>query len=462
MKGMYLPLVALTVLFSASAFADHNVTVDDTDASIVYSNGWSNSDFNNPLDYGGFHHLSENTTSTATFSFTGIAIYYMGPLWPYPVGAQVAIDSASSTLVDMQDYTRTTSANGGETVASGILFQVTGLQNGPHVLHVSFPDGKQYLALDGLIYTVQDDATSTSSSSSPTGIPSPTKSKKVLPIALGSAIGGLGLCLLLVGGCLIHQRRKRKYPSSIAGHSMLSGPPMSTAGSHVGMLGNVASPATTLDSRHPSYLSDTRESFMYGPEHPQAQPGWSPAPYNSFAGHPAAVAPSHYTASISEFGANQTHEAQVLYQPPGPMVPPNYQGGSNYQTVMEYNPDFPANQTVRNVIPLANLHPARPESPALSQNGAGIGSGYQTLGPNGYPREKAGYHTAPESTAGGSDVVEGPSHLAVQSNSSTSDGNSSSAYPREKDPERMRVMNDTELSASPGDDAPPIYQANSS
>ena len=50
-----------------------NVTVDDSDSSIVYSpaGAWSVSNTSNPLDYGGFHHLSDLPTAQAEFVFTG-------------------------------------------------------------------------------------------------------------------------------------------------------------------------------------------------------------------------------------------------------------------------------------------------------------------------------------------------------------------------------------------------------
>jgi hypothetical protein len=52
--------------------ADRNVTVDDTDSAIKYSgNGWIVSTGFNGLNFGGFHHLSDQKNAVATFTFTG-------------------------------------------------------------------------------------------------------------------------------------------------------------------------------------------------------------------------------------------------------------------------------------------------------------------------------------------------------------------------------------------------------
>lgn len=67
-------LVLILALFKSfeTVLADTNITVDDSDSSIQYSTGWSVSLGYNDLDYGGFHHLSNLNTSTASFSFIGM------------------------------------------------------------------------------------------------------------------------------------------------------------------------------------------------------------------------------------------------------------------------------------------------------------------------------------------------------------------------------------------------------
>lgn len=63
-------VAGLSTLLPA-VFADWNVTVDDSDPAIQYSDGWTLSAETNPLNFGGFHHLSDQSTATATFIFTG-------------------------------------------------------------------------------------------------------------------------------------------------------------------------------------------------------------------------------------------------------------------------------------------------------------------------------------------------------------------------------------------------------
>ncbi|KAJ7584999.1 hypothetical protein C8J56DRAFT_862607 [Mycena floridula] len=425
---MHSLVVIASIFFSCSVLARlRNITVDDSDVSIIYSTGWSTSDINNPLNFGGFHHLSENRTATATFTFTGVAIYYLAPLWPYPVGAQVAVDSASSILVDMQDYSRS-SPDGPETVASAPIFQLTGLKNEPHTLKISFPSEKQYLALDGLIYTVEDADTSRSLS---------TKFK------IGIALGVLAICLIIAGGCLLYIHRKRRDQDSASERMSFgnSGPEMSTVGSQVGMLGpgGITSPAMTIGSRNPSYFSDTRQSSIYSPGHPQMQ-------LHSF--------PSLPPIATSEFGAIQiqtVYDPQSLYDSPNVPVHSGLEHrSSSYQTVMEYNPNSPERQHVRSIQ--SGDYP-RPES-FHSQNAAGIGSGFHRMSSTTYPREKAGYR--PAQPASGSSAAEesGPSG----STAVTAPVNDSNARPLEKDTNRMRVIN-SEL-PSPGDDAPPKYELN--
>lgn len=75
----------------------------------------------------------------------------MAPLWPYAVGAQVAVDSSASTLIDLQDYTRTSSDGGVETVSTAVVWGMTGLSNGQHTLQVSFPPSRSYLVVDAFV-----------------------------------------------------------------------------------------------------------------------------------------------------------------------------------------------------------------------------------------------------------------------------------------------------------------------
>ncbi|KAE9404188.1 hypothetical protein BT96DRAFT_813993 [Gymnopus androsaceus JB14] len=146
-------LFFLWALLSFEAtLADTNVTVDDSDSSIKYSDDWSVTSASNSLDYGGFHHLSSTKTSTANFTFTGTAVYIMAPLWPYAVGANAAVDNSSPVSVNMENPSVTSTDGGSEDVASAVLWGATGLSNSSHTLHISFWDNADFLALDAIVY----------------------------------------------------------------------------------------------------------------------------------------------------------------------------------------------------------------------------------------------------------------------------------------------------------------------
>ena len=69
---IHLLFLLLSVLYVVHA--QTNVTVDDSDSSIVYAPvtapSWTTPG-PSPLDYGNYHHLSEDPSATATFTFTG-------------------------------------------------------------------------------------------------------------------------------------------------------------------------------------------------------------------------------------------------------------------------------------------------------------------------------------------------------------------------------------------------------
>jgi hypothetical protein len=157
-----------------------NMTIDDNATqSILYSLGqWSLSSSYSSLDYGGFHHLSDQSSAFAVFNFTGVSVYFLSPLWPYSVGAQLVLDGNEPTFVDLQDHSKPTSLTGGpETVSSMVVWQAENLNEGNHTLRVEFAQGKaEYVVLDGLIYSynVQNPPSSSSSSVMPSSTFSPS------------------------------------------------------------------------------------------------------------------------------------------------------------------------------------------------------------------------------------------------------------------------------------------------
>lgn len=64
-------LLALSLWLTSTA-AKHNVTIDDTDPSIVYQGNWTSEPFYKSQSYNGSHHLSTDPNAKATFTFVGM------------------------------------------------------------------------------------------------------------------------------------------------------------------------------------------------------------------------------------------------------------------------------------------------------------------------------------------------------------------------------------------------------
>ncbi|KAJ7106809.1 hypothetical protein C8R43DRAFT_1080584 [Mycena crocata] len=225
-----LPLVALLVLlFNAdvAAAAPRNITIDDTDSAISYLGTWEASENQrSSLDYGGTHPVS-STGGSAVFTFTGTAVYYLSPRWPYNVSTNVALDSAAPVYVNLTDPLSSPSPPGGsESALSAVVWSATGLANTTHKLTLTAgPDG--YTVADGFIYTVDDGAPASSSSaaatshtslkSSPTStkssVPSPTPAHtNITAIALAAALGAAALIAAIILAVFLLRRRRRRNP----------------------------------------------------------------------------------------------------------------------------------------------------------------------------------------------------------------------------------------------------------
>lgn len=380
------------------AFGLQNITVDDGDPSIQYSSGWTVSDTSSPLDYGGFHHLSDQPSATASFAFTGVAIYLMSPLWPYAVAAQIALDSFPPSIVALEDFSHTTDG-GPETVNTSVVWSQTGLVNGTHNLTVSFAPGSLYVALDALIYTVQDSDMTTSLSSFPTtdsssltttsstatitsssssnssSTSSSSSSSHILPIALGTSLGVVGLALLIVALFLICRRRDE-------GNSFYSNaysdtrPPVSFVGGRETSVLN-----QPFSSRTPSeYIVEPYGGTAAGhggghgtmtyPDHPQA------APF-----------PHRYTLTDNPVPPPDTPGK-------GASTTNSYAAGASINTYEEYNQSSrnDSSRDISSVRGSASLAP--------SQNNAGVGSGQRPSRRVRVPPVQSASASAPRSTGG--------------------------------------------------------------
>ncbi|TEB32140.1 hypothetical protein FA13DRAFT_1731879 [Coprinellus micaceus] len=276
---------------SVAAQAQRNVTVDDEDPSIVYqpAEEWFVS-ANSSLDFGHAHMLTQNPNATATFNFTGVAIYFLSPLWPYTVNTAISLDGMPPTLVDLIDRTRPdTGGFGPETVQWDVVWSATNLTNTNHTLLVSVGSGQRFGIVDGLIYTIIDPEVTTTasepppstttsesdaSSSSPVPVPTPSStdassqsgsSSRSMKIALGSVLGVLGLLIVLL--CIwfcIHKRRRNRprseawtvAPSTLTGKSFREPPHSPLSGSSHISSNEKASPLrTTTTTGGPSPIS---------------------------------------------------------------------------------------------------------------------------------------------------------------------------------------------------------------
>ncbi|KAK0210059.1 hypothetical protein DFS33DRAFT_1378050 [Desarmillaria ectypa] len=200
-------LLVLSILTRHAFTMLDSITIDDTDGRIVYQGTWNDrSVYNSSLDFSGSHSLSEDSSAEAFFTFTGIAVYYLAPLWPYKVDTGVTLDDGPSTTVDLTDASATSVGNGSETVMWNVRWSQTGLTNTPHTLRISMASGGQYIVVDAIRYTVDEpsDSISTSSSissssfsSSTTSSPSRTPTSIVDPVSTPEGTQGGTLAIVL-------------------------------------------------------------------------------------------------------------------------------------------------------------------------------------------------------------------------------------------------------------------------
>ncbi|KAJ7190670.1 hypothetical protein GGX14DRAFT_381958, partial [Mycena pura] len=128
-----------------------NVTVDDTDPSIVYRGSWEPSSTHlSGLDYGGSHTVSSDAAANATFAFTGVAVYYLAPRWPYAVNTQLSLDGGPAIIVNLTDPdASTTAAGGSESAQSRVAWSATALPNTTHTLFLTMARGGEFIVADG-------------------------------------------------------------------------------------------------------------------------------------------------------------------------------------------------------------------------------------------------------------------------------------------------------------------------
>ncbi|KAG2127925.1 uncharacterized protein EDB93DRAFT_181398 [Suillus bovinus] len=137
------------LLFAPVLAKYRNVTVDNTDPSIQYVGDWNQCSLNIGASYDGTRNCTGQQDATATFTFTGVAIYYISPL----IGNRTTVltlDSGPSVLVNL------TQAQG-QNPNWAIRWGASGLDNGPHTL-VNYGSSNTTSSavgeVDAFIYTV--------------------------------------------------------------------------------------------------------------------------------------------------------------------------------------------------------------------------------------------------------------------------------------------------------------------
>lgn len=81
---------------------------------------------------------------------SGVAIYYMSPLWPYAVDSAISVDTGPQEIVDLMDHSRPVQNGGEETVQSQVVWGRSGLTNGTHTVVVSLHSN--YIVVDAFMY----------------------------------------------------------------------------------------------------------------------------------------------------------------------------------------------------------------------------------------------------------------------------------------------------------------------
>ncbi|KAF7357178.1 hypothetical protein MSAN_01312500 [Mycena sanguinolenta] len=143
--------------------AQRNITVDDKSSSITYTGtGWHT--MKSSLDVDSSVHTTcgeASDGSRATFSFTGVAIYYVF----------TPENCAPRTVIILDSGTPVTVTYDSSLVKDGLSVQwgMTNLANGPHTI-VNTGDGADTFArLDAFIYTVDEPEEVASAPTSPSG-----------------------------------------------------------------------------------------------------------------------------------------------------------------------------------------------------------------------------------------------------------------------------------------------------
>ncbi|EDR15512.1 uncharacterized protein LACBIDRAFT_301967 [Laccaria bicolor S238N-H82] len=101
--------------------------------------------------------VTTTPNGTATFSFTGVAIYFLAPLWPYERSSGLMLDAGPIVRFDLTDHSHvnvTGTPGGPATVKSEVIASVVGLGNTLHTVQVLVAEGQSSSVFDRFMYTI--------------------------------------------------------------------------------------------------------------------------------------------------------------------------------------------------------------------------------------------------------------------------------------------------------------------
>ncbi|THV06951.1 hypothetical protein K435DRAFT_789047 [Dendrothele bispora CBS 962.96] len=140
---VHLIVLMLLVSYHHVLCALVNTTLEETSPQIIYyGNNWVKSDAD-PSYHGGFHAQTQDTSASAVFNFTGVAIYYYSSLWTKDVTTVLTLDGNNTETLNL------TLTNGKTSTKNyTIHWSRTNLKDGAHSLVMSTGN---YALVDAII-----------------------------------------------------------------------------------------------------------------------------------------------------------------------------------------------------------------------------------------------------------------------------------------------------------------------
>ncbi|KAK7052614.1 hypothetical protein R3P38DRAFT_2502027 [Favolaschia claudopus] len=294
-----LPLPALLQVVDAL----RNVTVDDVGSPLIsYQGKWEPSSTHpSGSDWGGSHSLSSDSQASATFIFTGVAVYHLSPRWPYDVHMRLTLDGGQSVLVNLTDPSVLPQPpGGGESAPSSVAWSATGLENKSHTLVATYGN---FIIVDAFIYTIDDDpsssssvshsSTSTSSSSATLAASSADASsipsnRNALTVGLATALGLSVFVAAILLAFGVWQRRRFKRARSARPTTTT----ISDWGSYLRGTRGAYAAVSTAGPGHGLEMSDASSSRLL---YSEPTDPWAPKDAVDYSSHPSAS--SNATAS---------------------------------------------------------------------------------------------------------------------------------------------------------------------